>query len=241
MDAEQVAALRALLAPTGWLEQTAAFARALRRSRTPGGLLVVGTPAEEPWHLTAHLAEESRLAGLPGLAPTLVRWAPPPDAPPHLRTGVQRLEQAARGETVLVVSAGPAPAPLLERVEDARKRATVLALDQDDPELDQLAHEVLAVPRGHRPGVLRRRPAPGQLGGRPARRGVPPRVPAVAEPRPRHGQRPRPRLTRAASCRSPGLAAAPPAARPPARRPVRPSCAAGLCGRSHCLDSLLTI
>jgi hypothetical protein len=151
MDAEQVAALRTLLAPTGWLEQTAAFARALRRSRTPGGLLVVGTPAEEPWHLTAHLAEESRLAGLPGLAPTLVRWAPPPGAPPHLRTGMQRLEQAARGETVLVVSAGPAPAPLLERVEDARKRATVLALDQDDPELDQLAHEVLAVPPGTAP------------------------------------------------------------------------------------------
>jgi hypothetical protein len=151
MDAEQVAALRTLLAPTGWLEQTAAFARALRRSRTPGGLLVVGTPAEEPWHLTAHLAEESRLAGLPGLAPTLVRWAPPPGAPPHLGTGMQRLEQAARGETVLVISAGPAPAPLLERVDDARKRATVLALDQDDPELDQLAHEVLAVPPGIAP------------------------------------------------------------------------------------------
>ncbi len=151
MDAEQVAALRALLAPTGWLEQTAAFARVLRRSRTPGGLLVVGTPAEEPWHLTAHLAEESRLADLPGLSPTLVRWAPPPDAPPHLRTGVQRLEQVARGETVFVVSAGPAPAPLLERVDDARKKATVLALDQGDPELDRLAHEVLAVPAGRAP------------------------------------------------------------------------------------------
>jgi hypothetical protein len=151
MDAEQVAALRALLAPTGWLEQTATFARALRRTRTPGGLLVVGTPAEEPWHLTAHLAEESRLAGLPELAPTLVRWAPPPGAPVHLRVGVDRLEQAARGETVLVVSAGPAPAPLLERVDDARKKATVLALDQGDPDLDALAHEVLAIPPGSAP------------------------------------------------------------------------------------------
>ncbi len=146
-----MAALRALLAPTGWLEQMAAFARALRWTRAPGGLLVVGTPAEEPWHLSAHLAEESRLAGLPGLAPTLVRWAPPPGAPAHLRVGVDRLEQAARGETVLVVSAGPAPAPLLNRVDDARKKATVLALDRGDPDLEALAHEVLAVPPGSAP------------------------------------------------------------------------------------------
>jgi hypothetical protein len=31
MDAEQVAALRAVLAPSGWLERTSALARALRR------------------------------------------------------------------------------------------------------------------------------------------------------------------------------------------------------------------
>ena len=42
MDAQQVAALRALLAPTGWLDRTAVLARVLRRPRTPGGLLVVG-------------------------------------------------------------------------------------------------------------------------------------------------------------------------------------------------------
>src|SRR5205807_1934987 len=72
VDADQVAALRALLAPTGWLERTRAFARALRSSaRTPGGLLLVGTPGEEPWHLAAHLDEESRFAGLRELAPTL--------------------------------------------------------------------------------------------------------------------------------------------------------------------------
>ena len=146
MDAEQVAALRALLAPTGWLAQTATFARALGRTRTPGGLLVVGTTAEEPWHLTAHLAEESRLAGLPTLAPTLVRWAPPPGAPAHLRVGVDRLGQAARGETVLVVSAGSAPVPLLERVSDARRAgAVILALDQGDRDLEDLAHESLTV------------------------------------------------------------------------------------------------
>ncbi len=82
MNADQVAALSALLGPSGWLEQTDEFARALRVSaRTPGGLLLVGTPDDEPWHLTAHLADESDLAGLPGLAPTLVRWAPPAAAP----------------------------------------------------------------------------------------------------------------------------------------------------------------
>jgi hypothetical protein len=151
MDAEQVAALRALLAPSGWLERTGALARALRRPRSPGGLLVVGTPDDEPWHLAAHLDEESRLCGVPGLCPTLVRWAPPPGAPAHLGVGMQRLSQAAAGETVFVVSAEPAPAALLERVNDARKKATVLALDQGDPELDQLAHEALSVPPGAAP------------------------------------------------------------------------------------------
>ncbi|HUY46453.1 MAG TPA: hypothetical protein VMV92_12085 [Streptosporangiaceae bacterium] len=151
MDAEQVAALRVLLAPTGWLERTTAFARALRRPRTPGGLLVVGPPGDEPWHLAAHLDQESRWCGAPGLSPTLIRWAPPPDAPPHLRVDLSRLEQAGRGETVFVVSAEPAPEALLERVNDARRNATVLALDQGDPELEQLAHEVLTVAPGTAP------------------------------------------------------------------------------------------
>src|SRR5437764_2491452 len=113
VDADQVAALRALLAPTGWLERTRAFARALRSSaRTPGGLLLVGTPGQEPWHLAAHLDEESRFAGLPELAPTLVRWAPPRDAPEHLRVGLHRLEAARRGEALFVVSPEAAPVPL---------------------------------------------------------------------------------------------------------------------------------
>ena len=147
MNADQVAALSALLGPSGWLARTDEFARALRVSaRTPGGLLLVGTPGDEPWHLTAHLTDESDLAGLPGLAPTLVRWSPPPDAPAHLRVGLARLEAASRGETLLVVSAAAAPAPLLERVDGARRTgATILALDADDPELEYLAHESLTV------------------------------------------------------------------------------------------------
>lgn len=149
----QVDALRALLAPTGWLERTKHFAIALRRrSRTPNGLLVVGTPADEPWHMTAHLADESRFAGLPELMPTLVRWAPPPGAPPHLAVGIDRLEQASRAETVLVVSAQVAPPALLERVANARKAGTaIFALDQGDPDLDDLASESLAIRPGQDP------------------------------------------------------------------------------------------
>ena len=147
MNAEQVAALRMLLQPTGWLERTSVFARALRGSaRTPGGLLLVGTPDEEPWHLAAHLDEESRFAGIPELAPTLVRWAPPPGAPRHLGVGLARLEEARRGESLLVVSPQAAPDPLLERVSDARKSgATILALDRGDRQLEEMAHEALAV------------------------------------------------------------------------------------------------
>jgi hypothetical protein len=154
MDADQVAELRILLGPSRWLEQTRSLARALRRpvNRSPGGLLLVGTPDYEPWHLAAHLDQESRLAGIPGLAPTLVRWSPPPAAPPHLRVGLARLEEARRGETLFVVSSEAAPEPLLERVHDARRvGATILALDAGDPELDDLAHEYLTVTPGLAP------------------------------------------------------------------------------------------
>lgn len=153
MNADQVATLRALLAPTGWLDRTASFAGALRRSaRTPRGLLIVGTATDEPWHMTAHLADESRLAGLPELEPTLVRWSPPPDAPAHLAVGIGRLRETRRGETLLVVTGEHAPAALLERVDDVRRLgATVFALDRGDPELDSLAHETLAVPEASAP------------------------------------------------------------------------------------------
>jgi hypothetical protein len=150
VDANQVTTLRALLAPTGWLERTRAFAQGLRKAtRSQGGLLLVGTPDEEPWHLTAHLDEESRLSGIPELRPTLVRWQVPEGAPSHLRVGLDRLEAAQRGETLFVVSPSTAPVPLLERVDDARRTgATIFALDQGDPELDALAHESMAIRSG---------------------------------------------------------------------------------------------
>ncbi|MFB4299505.1 hypothetical protein [Actinomadura sp. NTSP31] len=142
--------LREVLSATGWLERTQHFGRALRvTSRTPGGLLLVGTPAGDPWHLAAHLDDEARLGDAPGLAPTLVRWSPPRDAPPHLSIGLSRLEEARRGETLFVVAEDEAPAPLLERVDDARRvGATILALDGGDRDLEDLAHEALTVPPG---------------------------------------------------------------------------------------------
>jgi hypothetical protein len=148
VDADQVATFRALLAGSGWLEQARSLGRALRSStKSAGGLLVVGTPGYEPWHLTAHLDDESRLSNIPELTPTLIRWSPPAEAPAHLRIGLSRLEAARRGETLFVVSDSTAPVPLLERISDARKTgATILALDNEDPELDALAHESLAIP-----------------------------------------------------------------------------------------------
>ncbi|MCW2882811.1 MAG: hypothetical protein JWQ95_6911 [Sphaerisporangium sp.] len=147
MDSASVAFLREVLSTTGWIERTREFGLSLRSTRTPGGLLVVGTPEEEPWHLTAHLDDEARMSGLAQLAPTLVRWSPPPGAPPHLAVGVDRIEAARRGETLFVVAERKAPVPLLERLDDARRTgATILALDGGDPELEGLAHDALAVP-----------------------------------------------------------------------------------------------
>ncbi|MBB5082439.1 hypothetical protein [Nonomuraea endophytica] len=148
MDSGSVAFLRELLADTGWIERTRELGMALRATRSPGGLLLVGTPLDEPWHLTAHLGDEARLSGLPQLAPTLVRWQPPADAPAHLRIGLERIEAARRGETLFVVAEQQAPVPLLERVDDARRTgATIIALESGDPELTGLAHEALAIPQ----------------------------------------------------------------------------------------------
>jgi hypothetical protein len=147
VDANQVAMLRAVLSSTGWLERTGEFARAMRVStREPGGLMLVGTPDDEPWHLAAHLDEESRWSDVPELSPTLVRWAPPADAPPHLRVGLDRLVAARRGQTLVVVAQEAAPVPLLERVDDARRTgATILTVDTGDSELEGLAHDTLVV------------------------------------------------------------------------------------------------
>src|SRR5262245_31137060 len=137
MDAGQVAMLREALHSTPWLRRAGEFGRGLRATRSPGGLLLIGTPAGDPWHLAAHLGDESRWGDLPQLQPTLVRWAPPKSAPPHLRVGLDRVARTGRGETLFVVAEQAAPAPLLERVDDARRGgATVLSLDGGDRELE---------------------------------------------------------------------------------------------------------
>lgn len=153
VDAEHVAILREALAETRWLERSQELARALRRTREPGGLMLVGTPEVEPWHLAAHLDDECTFAGLPQLRPTLVRWQPPAHAPRHLRVGLDRLAETRRGETLFVVSPDEeAPIPLLERVDDARRGgATVLSVDPGDRELATLAHEAWQLPPGQAP------------------------------------------------------------------------------------------
>ncbi|MFC9594204.1 hypothetical protein [Streptomyces sp. NPDC056944] len=148
MDAVRVALLRDVLAGTEWPGAARRFAGALRSSVVPhrGGLLLVGTEEYEPWHLAAHLVDESAWSGLPELAPTLVRHRVRPGAPAHLAVGLGRLEAAGRGATLLMVAPERPDAGLLQRVHDARRAgATVLSLDTGDEEVRGLAHETLTV------------------------------------------------------------------------------------------------
>ncbi|MZG05160.1 hypothetical protein [Streptomyces sp. SID5614] len=148
MDAVRVALLRDVLAGTRWPQDARRFALALRTSVLPhgGGLLLAGTEAYEPWHLAAHLSDESAWSGLPQLAPTLVRHRVAAGDPAHLAVGLGRIAAAGRGETVLLVAPERPGEGLLERVHDARRAgARVLTLDGGDPEVGGLAHESLVV------------------------------------------------------------------------------------------------
>ncbi len=148
MDSARVQLLREVLANTGWVDRTRGFARSLRRSTDTGdGLLLVGTPTHEPWHLAAHLDDEARITGITTLSPTLVRWSPPLGAPAHLSIGLDRLEGARRGETLFVVAPDDPTEGLLERLADARRSgATLLTIDNGTSELGGLAHDQLIVP-----------------------------------------------------------------------------------------------
>ncbi|MFD9006899.1 hypothetical protein ACFV0T_39200 [Streptomyces sp. NPDC059582] len=149
MDAVRVALLREVLAGTEWLGATRRFAGALRGSVVShgGGLLLVGTPGYEPWHLAAHLVDEAAWSGTPELTPTLVRHDARASDPAQLAVGLGRIEAARRGETLLVVAPEEPGGPLLERVHDARRAgATVLALGSGGRDLVSLSHESLAVP-----------------------------------------------------------------------------------------------
>jgi hypothetical protein len=125
--------------------RTAEFAHSLRRFTTrTGGLMLFGPADDEPWHLTAHLDDELHRAGIEDIRPVLVRWAPPPDAPPHLSIGLDRLREAGRGESLLVVAEQTPAEGLLERINDVRRRGTtIFTIDNGNEELASLSHESL--------------------------------------------------------------------------------------------------
>lgn len=138
------------LEPGGWADAARRFATSLRGAgHEPGRLLVLGTPGNEPWHLTAHLADTARWRDLPALQPTLVRWQVPAGAPAHLSVGLDAVHAAARGTTVLVAASSAADERLLEHLDDARRGgATLFALHPGSGPLDELVHESLPLPRG---------------------------------------------------------------------------------------------
>jgi hypothetical protein len=148
MDLDPTARLAHAPATRAWFRLARAFATTLRSARhDPGGLLVVGTAEHDPWHFAAHLADAARYTGRPHLAPTLVRHLVPAGAPPHLAADLSRISSAGRHETVLVCAPVEPEAPLLERLQDARRGgALLLGLGGDGSELPELSHESLAVP-----------------------------------------------------------------------------------------------
>ena len=82
--------------------------------------------------------------------PTLVRHRVPDGAPPHLAVPLARLEEARKGEAVFIVAPDDPGVPLLERVDDARRRgAAILTLAEDEEtsrELLTLSHDALLLP-----------------------------------------------------------------------------------------------
>ncbi|MGW7682425.1 hypothetical protein ACWGID_16905 [Kribbella sp. NPDC054772] len=145
MDLTRASLLREMLSGTELGSRTTEFGYALRRFTTRrSGLMLFGPVDEEPWHLTAHLDDELHRAGVEDMRPSLVRWAPPPDAPPHLAIGLDRLRDAGRGESLLVVAEENPATTLLERINDVRRRGTtIFSIGNGDQELASLSHETL--------------------------------------------------------------------------------------------------
>lgn len=150
MDQETTTTVARSLRGTRWPAAARDFLQSVRRGgHRPGQLLTVGSPSDEPWHLVAHLSDSARLAGETALLPTLVRRYVEPDAPLHLRGGLEMVEQAGRGTTVLVVARLGADDALLDRLADARRRgSTVLALTGGDEQLAELSHHALVTGHG---------------------------------------------------------------------------------------------
>lgn len=145
VDLTRASLLREMLTGTELGSRTTDFAHSLRRFTTrTGGLMLFGPPDDEPWHLTAHLDDELHRAGVEDVRPSLVRWSPPPGAPPHLAIGLDRLRDAGRGESLLVVAEEDPADTLLERISDVRRRGTtIFSIGNGDKELTSLSHESL--------------------------------------------------------------------------------------------------
>ncbi|WP_433164323.1 hypothetical protein [Kribbella sp. CA-247076] len=145
MDLTRASLLRGMLTGTELGSRTTEFAHSLRRFTTrTGGLMLFGPADDEPWHLTAHLDDELHRAGIESVRPSLIRWSPPPDAPPHLSIGLDRLRDAGRGESLLVVAEDDPADTLLERISDVRRRGTtIFSIGNGDKELTSLSHESL--------------------------------------------------------------------------------------------------
>ncbi len=145
VDLTRASLLREMLTGTELGSRTTSFAHSLRRFTTRrGGLLLFGPVDDEPWHLTAHLDDELHRAGIEDVRPSLVRWSPPAGAPPHLSIGLDRLRDAGRGESLLVVSEDNPADTLLERISDVRRRGTtIFSIGNGDKELTSLSHEAL--------------------------------------------------------------------------------------------------
>jgi hypothetical protein len=162
VDLTKASLLREMLIGTELGSRTTAFAHSLRRFTTrTGGLMLFGPPQDEPWHLTAHLDDELHRAGIEDIRPALVRWSPPPDAPPHLSIGLDRLREAGRGESLLVVAENNPADTLLERIDDVRRRGTtIFSIDNGSKDLAALSHESLVpellVPAGFGAGWVSR-------------------------------------------------------------------------------------
>ncbi len=114
-----------------------------------GKLMIVGTHSYEPWHFTAHLADEAARRSRPDLSPTLLRWQIIAGAPAHLSVSVDEVARASRDCTVLVIPDHDDPG-LLERISDARRRgARVMAIERASSRLASYSHEYLMVDEKH--------------------------------------------------------------------------------------------
>jgi hypothetical protein len=140
--------LRALLRRPGFDSVARLGGQLGYSARTSVGVLAVGSPGLEPWHLVAHLQNRADFGDTSVVVPTLVRWSVPAGAPAHLSVGLDRIAMAGRGETVMVVAPQALGSGLLERLADARRRGgTILALACDHAltELTEMAHETALV------------------------------------------------------------------------------------------------